>query len=76
MAESWGHNLVNNSQNLLKSLLGHLNIDSNRYVKYQNLSSRGSQDILLTRFLYMQSRKRGITQSIFHGTCSKVNQVI
>ena len=52
MAESKGHNLVNSSQNSLKSKSGHLNIDSNLYVKYQNPSSRGSQDIVLTGFLY------------------------
>ena len=52
MAESKGHNLVNTSQNSLKSISGHLNIDPNLYVKYQNPCSRGSQDILLTRFLY------------------------
>ena len=52
MAESKGHNLVNTSQNLLKSKSGHLNIDPNLYVKYQNPSSRGSEDIVLTRFLY------------------------
>ena len=53
MIESKGHNLVNTSQNsLLKSKSGHLNIDPDLYVKYQNPSSRGSQDIVLTRFLY------------------------
>ena len=52
MAESKGHNLVNTSQNSLKSKSGHLNIDLNLYVKYQNPSSRVSQDIALTRFLY------------------------
>ena len=52
MAESKGHNLVNTSQHSLKSKSGHLNINPNLYVKYQNPSSRGSQDIVLTRFLY------------------------
>ena len=52
MAESKGHNLVNASQNSLKSKSGHLNIDPNLYEKYQNSSSRGFQDIVLTRFLY------------------------
>ena len=51
MAESKGHNLVN-TQNSLKSKSGHLNIDPNLYVKYQNPSSRDSQDIVLSRFLY------------------------
>ena len=52
MAESKGHNLVNTPQNSLKSKTGHLNIDPNLYVKYKNPRSRGSQDIVLTRFLY------------------------
>ena len=52
MAESKGHNLVNTPQNSLKSKSGLLNIDPNLYVQYQNPSSRGSQDIVLTRFLY------------------------
>ena len=52
MAESKGHNLVNTSPNSLKSQSGQLNIDPTLYVKYQNPSSRGSQDIVLTRFLY------------------------
>ena len=52
MAESKGHNLVNTSQNWLKSKSGHLNIDPNLYVKYKNPSSRGFKDIVLTRFLY------------------------
>ena len=38
MEESKGHNLVSTSQNSLKSESGHLNIDSNLYVKYQNSS--------------------------------------
>ena len=52
MAVSKVHNLVNSSQNSLKSKSGHLNIDPNLYVKYQNPSSRGSQDIVLKRLLY------------------------
>ena len=52
MAELKGHNLVNTSQNSLKSKSGNLNIDSNLFVKYQSPSSRGSHDIVLTRFLY------------------------
>ena len=30
----------------------HLNIDPKSYAKYQNPSSSGSQDIMLTRFFY------------------------
>ena len=45
-------NLVNASQKFVKSKSSHLNIFPNLYVKYQNPSSRGSQDIVLTRFLY------------------------
>ena len=52
MAESKGNNLVNNSQNSLKSKSGHLTIDLNLFVKYQNPGLRGTQDIMLTRFLY------------------------
>ena len=52
MAESKAHNLVNTSHNLPKSKSGHLNIDPNLYAKYENPSLRGSQDIVLTRFLY------------------------
>ena len=52
MAESKGHNLVNTSQNSLESKSDHLNIDPDLYVKYQNPSSRGSQDIVVTIFLY------------------------
>ena len=52
MADSKGHDLVNTSQNSIKTKSGHLNIDPNLYVKYQNPSSSGSQDIVLTRFLY------------------------
>ena len=55
-----GHNLVNISQNSLKNSSGHLNIDRKPYAKYENLSLSGSQDIVLTRFLW-PSRKRGIT---------------
>ena len=55
-----GHYQVNISQNSLKSYSGHLNIDPKPYAKYENPSSSGSQDIVLTRFLW-PSRKRGIT---------------
>ena len=41
------HNLVNILRNSLKSLSGHLNIDTKPYVKYENPSSI-SQDIVLT----------------------------
>ena len=54
-----GHNLVNTAQNSLKSKSGHLNIEPNLCVKYQNPSSRGSQDIMLTRFLYCYNGKIG-----------------
>ena len=57
MAESKGHNLVNTSQNSLKSKSGHLNIDPNPYVKYQNTSSSGSQDIMLTKFSHCYNGK-------------------
>ena len=46
-----GHNLVNISQNLLKTLSGHLNTDPKSYAKHQNPCSRGFQDVVLTRFL-------------------------
>ena len=53
MAESKkGYNLVNIIQNSPKSQSGHLNINPNLSVKHQNPSSSGSQDIVLTRFLY------------------------
>ena len=55
-----GHNPVNISRNLLKSKSGHLNFNPKPYTKYQNPSSSGSQDIMLTRYLW-PSRKRGIT---------------
>ena len=45
-----GLNLINISWNSLKSLSGHLNIDPKSYVKYQNPSSSGSQDIMLKGF--------------------------
>ena len=45
-----GHNLVNISLNALKSQSRRLNIDPSPYVKYQNPSLSGSQDIVLTRF--------------------------
>ena len=49
-----GHNLVNISRNSLKS---HLNIDPKPYAKYQNPSSSGSQDIMLTRFSHCYNGK-------------------
>ena len=55
-----GHNLVNMSRNSLKSQSDHPNIDPKPYAKYENPSSSGSQDIVLTRFLW-PSRKKGIT---------------
>ena len=55
-----GHNSANVLRNSLKSKSSHLNIDPKSYAKYQNPSSSGSQDIMLTRFLW-PSRKRGIT---------------
>ena len=57
MAESKGHNLVNTSQNSLQIKSGHLNIDPNPYVKYQNPSSSGSHDIVLTRFSHCYNGK-------------------
>ena len=47
-----GHNSVNILWNTLKSYSVHLNITFNRYAKYQNPSSSGSHDILLTMFFY------------------------
>ena len=58
-----GHNLVNIPRNSLKKYSGHLNIDPKPYAKYENPSSSGSQDIMLTMFLLL-SRKRGITLRI------------
>ena len=53
MAESKNrHNSVNISRNSLNSYSGNLNIDPNMYLKYQNSSSSGSQDIVLLRFFY------------------------
>ena len=52
MVESKGHKLVNTSQISLISKSGHLNIDPDLYIKYLNPSSRGSQDIVWTKFLY------------------------
>ena len=65
MAESKGHNLVNTSQNSLKSKSGHLNMNPNLYVKYQNPSSRGSQDIVLTIFLYYRVEKGAQSSQYF-----------
>ena len=47
-----GHDLVDISLNSLKSKSSRLNVDPNPYEKYQNPTSSGSQDIMLTRFLY------------------------
>ena len=50
-----GYKSVNISRNSLKIYLGHPNIDPKsyaKYSKYQNPSSSGSQDIMLTRFFY------------------------
>ena len=41
---------MNFSWNMLRSQSGHINIDPTPYAKYQNISSSGSQDIVLTRF--------------------------
>ena len=41
---------MNFSWNMLRSKSGHINIDPKPYAKYQNPSSSGSQDIVLTRF--------------------------
>ena len=49
--------------NSLKSYSGHLNIDPKPYAKYQNPSLSGSQDIVLTRFLW-PSRKKGYNFAI------------
>ena len=46
------------------------------HIKFQVPSSSRSLVLQPTTMLYWQSRKRGITQSIFYGICSKVNQVI
>ena len=46
------------------------------HIKFQVPSSSGSLVLQPTTMLYWQSRKRGITQSIFYGIRSKVNQVI
>ena len=80
MAESKEHNLVNTSQNLLKSKSGHLNIDPDfrsifYKVKYQNPSSRGSQDMVLTRFLYCYNgrvEKKAQSSQYFTGLAPKL----
>ena len=46
------------------------------HIKFQVPSSSRSLLLQPTAMLYEQSRKRGITQSIFQGIRSKVNQVI
>ena len=45
-----GHNSVNILWNTIKSYSVHLNFNPNLNAKYQNPSSSGSQDIVLTRF--------------------------
>ena len=45
------------SQKLIKSL----NIDPKPYAKYQNPSSGGYQNIVLTRFLYYYKWQRAMT---------------
>ena len=47
-----GHNLVNVSQNSLKSYSGHLNIDPKPYAKYENPSTSSSQDMVLKSFFH------------------------
>ena len=46
------------------------------HIKFQVPSSSRSLVLQPTTMLYWQSGKRGITQSIFDGIRSKVNQVI
>ena len=46
------------------------------HIKFQVPSSSRSLVLQSTTMLNWYSLKRGITQSIFHGTRSKVNQVI
>ena len=46
------------------------------HIKFQVSSSGHSLVLQPTTMLYWQSRKRDITQSIFYGIRSKVNQVI
>ena len=41
---------MNFSWNMLRSESSHINIDPKPYAKYQNPSSSGFQDIVLTRF--------------------------
>ena len=52
-----GHYLVNISRNSLKGKSSHLNTDPKSYAKYQNPSSSGSQDIVLTRFSHCYNGK-------------------
>ena len=47
-----GHDLLNISRNSLKNKQSHLNIDPKPYAIYENPSSSGSQDIVLTRFFH------------------------
>ena len=51
------HDSVNISWPSLKSQSGHLNLGPNLYAKYQNPSSSGSQDIVLTRFFYSHNAR-------------------
>ena len=74
-----GHNLVNFSRNLLKSQRDHLSIDLKPYATYQNLSSRGSLEIVLAQFFsiaIMAESKKGQTFVNRYGIRSKVNQDI
>ena len=63
-----GHNLVDISLNSLKSKSSRLNIDPNPYEKisesYLKRFSRYHVD-KISLLLQLQSRKRGITQSLF-----------
>ena len=48
MCRKMGDNSAKYLQNFAKSLLGHLHLGNNRCVRYLDLSSSGSPDILLT----------------------------
>ena len=60
-----GHNLVDISLNSLKSKSSRLNIDPDPYEKYQNPTSSGYHVDKISLLLQLQSRNRGITQSLF-----------
>ena len=45
-------NAANGLRNSVVSYSDHLNIDPNLYAKYENPSSSGFEDIVLTRFFY------------------------